>query len=87
MALAEVDPDDDAGPAMEGDQDRGAPDRRALRGVHRVGGLDHEPGGLQVADDRGNGRRGERRTAREIRARHGPGLGQDPDDARASVAA
>ena len=45
------------------------------------------PGGMQLADDRGHRRRCERGTACKVRARHGAGLGQHPDDARASVAA
>ena len=87
MALAEVDPGDDARLAVERDQDRRAPDRRALRRVDGLGRLDDEAGGLEVADDRGHrgGRQGG--TAREIGARHGTGLGQNPDDARSRVAA
>ena len=87
MALAEVDPGDHARLAVQRDQDRRTPDRRALRRVHGLGGLDDEAGGLQVADDRGHRRGRERGTAREIGARHGTGLGQHPDDARSSVAA
>jgi hypothetical protein len=54
--------------------------------VHRLGRLDHEAGGMQFADDRGHGRRGQRSAAREIRARHGADLSQHPDDARPGVA-
>ena len=87
MALAEVDPGDDARLAVQRDQDRRPADRRALRRVHGLGRLDDEAGGLQVAHDRGHRGRRERRTAREIGARYGTGLGQNPDDARACVAA
>ena len=87
MALAEVDPGDDPRLAVQRDQDRRAADRRALGRMHRLGRLDDQPGGVQIAHDGGNRRGRERGTAREIGARHGTGLGQNPDDARACVAA
>ena len=80
-------PGDHARLAVQRDQHRRTTDRPALGRVHGLGGLDDEPRGLQVADHGGDGRGGKRRTAREIRARHGPGLGQDPDDPRPSVPA
>ena len=56
-------------------------------GCTGVGGLDDQPGGVQLADDRGHGRGRERGTAGEVGARHGAGLGQHADDTRASIAA
>jgi hypothetical protein len=87
VALAEVDPGDDARLAMEGDQDGRPADLRALRRVHRIGGLDDESGGLEIAHHGGDRGRCERGPAREIGARNGTGLGQDSDDSRACVAA
>ena len=87
VALAEVDPGDDARLAVQRDQDRRAADRRALRRVDGLGRFDDQAGGLQVAHDGGHRRRREGGTAREIGARDGTGLGQNPDDARACVAA
>ena len=75
------------GLAVQRDQDRRAPDRGALRRVDGIGGFDDEAGGLEVAHDRGHRGRRQGGTAREIGARDGTGLGQNPDDARSCVAA
>ena len=52
-----------------------------------LGRFDHEAGGLQVTHDGGHrgGRQGG--PAREVGARNGTGLGQNPDDASPRVAA
>jgi hypothetical protein len=71
---------------MQRDQDRRAADGSALGPVHRFGRFDHETGGVQLADDRGNGRRSQCGTACKVRARHGADLSQHPDDARPGVA-
>ena len=87
VTLAEVDPGDDARAAVQRDQDRRPADLRALRRMHRLGRLDDQPGGLQIAHYGGNRGRCERRPACEIRTGYGTGLGQNSHDPRACVAA
>ena len=81
VALAEVQPEGDAGVAVSATSADGRPHRAV--GARLL--LGHQPIGLKLGDDGGDGRRRECRAPREVRPRAGPGRGEDAEHTRASV--
>ena len=86
VAVAEVDADGRAGARVEREQDRRA---AALRAVRQAGlrPLDHQPVGLQVGDEAGDGGAAETGAAGDLGARDLALLAQRTDHAQAIEAA
>ena len=82
VRVAEVDADGGAGAGVEREQDRRAAALRAV-GEARLRALDHEPVGLQVGDQAGDGGAAEPRAARDVGARDLALVAQRADHAQA----